>query len=189
METPQVLDPVVIGLMSTAIIISLFLGIKSILKTEDIQKRQYKQTQLNEIIEWAEALTRCGKGIDMSVRLQYEKARINTAKYIHDLMFDMSQSLALMTARNEYIRNIVSLTFKSDLEEDMESIFDLLDSYDDILRMEHKEVTSNLEATVEKLSSHDKILNQLANSVIEKCCKIKSQVSGIPFNEIVCMFV
>lgn len=104
-----------IAALSTAIVISLYLGVRSLRQTKSLQERHIKQTRrqelINEIINWANDVIECGSTIELpatpeEIKMTRHLRRIQATKLL--LKFQTINS------RSEYIRD-VALVFSEDL--------------------------------------------------------------------------
>ncbi|MBA7474440.1 hypothetical protein ES707_09793 [subsurface metagenome] len=153
---------------------TLFLGImawRTIHQTRSIQKAEKRERLLNEIIEWAIDIAKCGKEIDLSTLLQIPDDKKNI--FVPLKMKEMAISLGAMEGRNQYISTI-ALTFGEDLREAIDILLDSLEEYKELLSTKSEDIT-DMSEIVEKLDSHDRQLLTATNNVIEETVKIKTR--------------
>ena len=153
---------------------TLFLGImawRTIRQTRSIQKAEKRERLLNEIIDWAIEVAKCGKRADLSDLLHI--ADDKQESFLPIRMTEAALNIGLMEGRNEYI-NTIALNFGQELQEDVDILIDCLEAYKELLEVESKGVPTAPES-IEKLESHDRQLLTLAGNVIKKAVKIKAR--------------
>jgi len=144
---------------------------KSIRQTRNIQNSERRERLLNEIIEWAIDVGKCGKRADLSDLLHI--ADDKQESFLPIRMTEAALNIGLMEGRNEYI-STTALNFGQELQEDVDILIDCLEAYKELLEAESKGVPTAPES-IEKLESHDRQLLTLASNVIKKAVKIKAR--------------
>ena len=160
------------GITLGAVVVALGIGVASILHTRSLQKKERRERLLNEIIEWAIDIGKCGKRADLSDLLHI--ADDKQESFLPIRMTEAALNIGLMEGRNEYI-STTALNFGQELQEDVDILIDCLEAYKELLEAESKGVPTAPES-IEKLESHDRQLLTLASNVIKKAVKIKTGV-------------
>lgn len=135
------------------------------------EKRDKKERLLNEIIEWAIDVGKCGKRADLSDLLHI--AADKQESFLPIRMTEAALNIGLIEGRNEYI-STTALNFGQELQEDVDRLIDCLEAYRELLAAESKGVPTAPES-IEKVESHDRQLLTLASNVIKKAVKIKTR--------------
>ena len=108
-------------LIATGISVSLFLGLRSIRQTKDIQQRQYRNNLLDDVIKWAENVLECGmEKSTMAVANVTDKAEEDrrVLAYATDLQLEFQR----MIVKSQHMSKVAfQLQYKS-----------LLDAIDDL---------------------------------------------------------
>ena len=174
---------------------------KSIRQTRDMQKSERKERLLNEIIEWATDISKCG------VEGNYEKWRTFTARYfdkvyeqnikvkLGDFLREKSVigtteigelilSFSAMRGKSHYITKIASI-FGQDLQNAVMKLVDDLEVHIKLLSKCMKDRVKNLESIeegnpnyIEDIGDHKKQLDLSVTKVVEEAAKIKAGEIG-----------
>jgi len=170
-----------------AVVVALVIGVSSILHTQNLQKRERKERLLNEIIEWAIDVAKCGLEKDLpdtSRTTDMNDGKLHLA-YSTNILAKSYQS---MRGRNQYISQIV-LTFGQDLQEavntlkkDVEEHIKLLDVlYNDLTvrfvsltNSNIAEYTEQITKSTTQIGMHRWKLDESTNKVIGEASKIKT---------------
>jgi len=164
---------------------------KSIRQTRSIHEREQRQRLLNEIIEWAEDIAKCGLEKDLP-----DTSRItdmNDAKlHLANSTQILARSFQSMRGRNQYINKVVS-TFSQDLQEatnslikDVEEHIKLLDILYYVVTVEFVSVTNNniaeymsqIGKSTTQIATSKLKLEEFANKAIDEAAKIKTKDIG-----------
>jgi hypothetical protein len=104
-----------------AVIVALGLGVWSIIQTQRLQKKERKERLLNEIIEWVTDIQKVSLEIDIPV------TSVSLDKKIIDS--HIMRRYGIPYTRNNYIKSIVSRTFKSELSQDIDNMIGALTAF------------------------------------------------------------
>jgi hypothetical protein len=174
-----------------AVIVALAIGVTSLLQTQRLQKRERKERLLNEIIEWAIDVAKCGLEKDLpdtSRITDVNDGKLHLA-YSTNILAKSYQS---MRGRNQYISQIV-LTFGIDLQEavstlnkDVEEHIKLLDvlynnvtvRFVSLTNSNIAEYTEQITKYTTQISMHRWKLDESTNKVIEEATKISTRDIG-----------
>jgi len=151
-----------------AVTAALYIGIKSLRQTENIQKQERKHRLLNEIIEWAVDILECGRVPDMlyEMRVKDVSKPEELGSVIAD---DIRYRFNSIKARSSYIGKIV-LSFGQDLQTAVKVTTEALDRQIELLKQ-----MPDGKVNPTAVGDHRKILDQSANKVIEEAAKIKTR--------------
>lgn len=183
---------------------TLFLGImawRTIRQTRNIQKAEKRERLLNEIIEWATDISKCG------VEGNYEIWRTFTARYfdkvyeqnikvkLEDFLREKSVigtteigelilSFSAMRGKSHYITKIASI-FGQDLQNAVMKLVDDLEVHIKLLSKCMKDRVKNLESIkegnsnyIEDIGDHKQQLDLSAAKVVEEATEIKTREIG-----------
>ena len=162
---------------------------KSIQQTRNIQKSEKRHRLLDEIIEWATDIAKCGLEKDLP-----DTSRItdmNDGKlHLASSTQILARSFQSMRGRNQYINKIVS-TFGQDLQEatnslikDVEEHIKLLDILYSVVTVKFVSVTNNniaeytsqIGKSTTQIAMNKWRLDDSANKVIEEAVKIRTEI-------------
>ena len=156
-----------------AVIVALGIGVASILHTQKLQKQERKERLLNEIIEWAVEVNRCGSEIGLQIvpglteKYQKRLIRINWA-FRYQAINSKSEyivSLGQATAfKKERLLHTSLKTITEKIEEVTNLLWELSKSEDD----KEKELSS-------KVTEQEKLLQEYAIKLVKETVKIKTK--------------
>ena len=163
-----------------AVLVALGIGIASILHTQSLQKRERKERLLNEIIEWAESVGKCGFEIDEDTP---------NIKAALEARLDFSQSYGFIKAhramfqngyrnirwRNEYIRNITGKNLLNVLPSVNNLIYELEKHLEMIYNDQIGKDTGKTPGFAQKIAEHSISLDKLTRAVMREAAKIKTE--------------
>lgn len=131
--------------LSTAVVVSLILGVKALRQTRDLQDRERRQMLLNEIVEWAIAVLQCGTPSSPKdlIDLPVEKVRA----WFHTQMIEGRNRYLAQAARAVYIIQIGSSFKETKLSEQIVTASKNLSKY--IERFNALLLTSDSDDTLE----------------------------------------
>ena len=166
---------------------TLFLGImawRTIHQTRIIQKAEKRERLLNEILEWAIDVSKCGtdKGLpDISSIKDIKELYLFNRTFTINLMLKFEA----MSGKNQYISRITS-NFGKDLQRAVEALVKDLGLHVKLLdECQHvvadnvpDEVFDKLTIAVEKMGQHNPELGKSTSKVIEEATKIKTKDIG-----------
>ena len=160
----------------------------AILDNRQGRRADRRERLLNEIIEWATDVARCGLEKDLpdtSSITDMNEGKLHLA-YSTNILAKSFQS---MRGRNKYITQI-ALTFGQDLQEAIETLAKDVEKHIKLLDILYAEVTvqfvsvtnnnlaeymSQIGKTVTQIGNHKLKLEESANKIIEEACKIKAK--------------
>ena len=184
-----------------------FLGVATLLlalaafgaiwQNHNLQQRERRGRLLNEIIEWAIDIGKCGVGhksslsqVVMTDPVTQEKM-IRSSAAIYDLASDIQGEALNLIVRGEYIKNI-GQAFNKDLQDLIEQAISHLKGYNesllnylDVIPFDSPITTSDLNrwTTVTKeVFEHKQLVKQPTDKLLEEATKIKARdISKPPF--------
>jgi len=131
-----------------AVIVALGIGVASILHTQSLQKRERRERLLNEIIEWAIDVCRCGL-----TPPKIPTSKTSTSLYLLDTLAELSLEFESISGRTEYI-NRIALNFGGNLQSTVHSLAEvvgvrtkLIEEQIDILKGKRIDVSGTAELT------------------------------------------
>ena len=152
---------------------TLFLGImalRTIRQTRSIQRAEKRERLLNEIIEWAIDISKCGieKGYpDISNLIDLHTVWLKISNNIDDIILCFKE----MRGKNQYIGEIVK-TLPQDLQEASQTLIGDFEEHIRLLSL-CETYMRDREETWKETVGHKHKLNFSAKKVIEEVCKIK----------------
>ena len=117
--------------LGAAILVSggtLFLGImawRTIRQARSIQKAEKRERLLNEIIEWAIDVCRCGLKPSSIPTSGMAKSKAGSELYMSNILGDLLLEYESISGRTEYIRRI-ALTFGENLKNTADSLSEII---------------------------------------------------------------
>jgi len=169
----------------------LGLGVASLVQIKRLQKRERRERLLNEIIEWAIDVGRCGLEKDLPDTSKISDMNEGKLHLAYSLNI-LAKTFQALRGRNQYTSEIV-LTFSSGLQKaakalinDIEEHIKLLDDLLGIINVKFMRITGdNLEEYMEQLAmavtqiaEHKLRLEESASKVIKEAAEIKKKDSG-----------
>ena len=154
---------------------TFFLGImawRAIRQTRNIRKAEKEERLLNEIIEWALDVTKCGieKGYpDISNLIDLHSVWQKISNNIGEIVLCFKE----MRGKNQYIGEIVK-TLPQDLQEASQALIDDFEEHVRLLSL-CETYMKDREKAWEKAVGHKHGLNYSAKKVIEEAVRIKTK--------------
>jgi len=164
--------------LSTAVVVSLILGVKALRRTKELQeeqfkredemrKREHRQKLLDEIIEWAIDISKCG----LEVELQSQFAP-TTEGYLalRDRMVQFQNAFKVLLRKSKYIKSIVLPSWRvlnSTIKELQKQLDSHITEFDEYI----EDITNK--SRLEALDKHRTTINKLVVGVIDEATKIK----------------
>jgi len=170
------------SILFLTIVVSLIIGLKSLQQTKNIQKQQYTQLLLDEIIQWAISIVKCESEIKVAELTDaYYNERVPTFKHVMAW-----QKYQTTNAKSEYIE-IIASEFGGVLFHNVKETKELLGEHITMLGeyIEHRrqfnildefDMTDNARLTIDKLRQKWQSLVKSAVSLVSETTKIKIKV-------------
>ena len=156
------------GILIGAIFVSLFIGLKSLHQTRNIQKREQERGILNEILDWALEITEHSSGTPLPLR----NIDIGTETYVRLGQWDTVRDFDHLHKRSEFLKSL-ALLLRKDLYSAVENVAlkleDLLSIRWDIL---------DVEDANKALLEYEAELHKSAESLIEEINKLITSGKG-----------
>ena len=163
------------ALTLTAIIIALIIGVRSLVQTKNIQKREQKQRLLNEIIEWAIDVYK--RPFEKDFRTIVDATDINKLQlFVYEHVVAVKEGYQAMTGRIPYISEIAR-DFEQGLQKAVEELLKDLKAHIELLGEWQYVMADNMAADIDayakKADIHWRQLAESAHNVIKQATKIK----------------
>ena len=185
MTSSDVIIVITALILLTSIVVSLFIGLKSIGQTKDIQEKQYRNKLLNDIVQWAIDITECGLGKDITPLSQItDKEEIR--QFVLARATELELSFKAIAGRSRYIHGITS-AFGQDLQTAVSKLEEELEVHTDLFTQMRGAIIYKL-GTLENISARDMMsrkvrdhkleLDKYSNKVIDEVGKIQVKRNG-----------
>jgi len=170
-ESAQVLSA---GITLLAVFVALGIGVASILHTQSMQKRERKERLLNEIIEWAIDIAKCGLEKEWKhITVQFEKDDPRSDRFVSAFFNELARNFEAMEGRSQYIRTI-ALKFEESLQQHVKELIETMEAHIDLLNECNIGQPGELEKAIGNVGEHNTPLRESARKVIEEATKIKT---------------
>lgn len=160
-----------------AVIVALGLGVASILHTQSLKKRERKERLLNEIIEWAIDVSKCGLDINISIFNGLHRAKdVKEMEFIKNTAtLDLLSAFLVVNARSEYISKMAFI-FGQNLNRAIFETVESINEHIELLRKSYEdEDKKKIKASSDDIGKHRNQLIKSAQKVIEEATKIKTK--------------
>ena len=151
------------GILIGAIIVSLFVGLRSLHQTRNIQKREQERRILNEILDWAIEITERSSGTPIPLR--DEDTGVKT--YVKLEQIDTIRDFDHLNKRSEIIKGIALLLSKdlyTAVENVTQKLGELLSIRWDILSIEEANKTL-IECGEEVQNSAENLISEVSKLI------------------------
>ena len=170
-----------IAALTTAIAISLYFGVKSLRHTKDLQEKQFKhdeeirkredrQKLLDEIIQWAIDISKCG--LEVELPSKFERTPQGYLDF-RNRMTQLQNVLRALLRKSKYISAVVLPSWQV-----LNIIIkELQTQLDDHVTQINEYIEGNIanESKLEALDKHRSTINGLVAGVIDEATQIKIQ--------------
>jgi len=163
------------GITLLAVFVALGIGVSSLIQTNRLQKAERRERLLNEIIEWAVDVSKCGieKGYpDISNLIDLHVVWLKISNNIGDIILCFKE----MRGKNQYIGEIVK-ALDQDLREASKTLIEDFEEHIRLLSLCETYMRDREKAWGNAIR-HKHKLNFSAKKVIEEVTKIKTRDIG-----------
>ena len=188
MTTAEIISSVLAGLTFLGIIVALGLGISSIRQTRNLQRIQYRDKLLDDIVDWVMEISRCGhRPADFRTILEGSKNIKASKLYMSIESMNFTFILQHLVNKGKAIK-LISRVFNRDLQKAIDNLLIDLESYRDINNKQTDDFINASDNAGEFHLLMDKSLNELkerkkleisAGRVISETVKIKTSGSSL----------
>ena len=160
----------------SAVVIALALGLASLIQTNCIQKTERKQRLLNEIIDWATDVGKCGSHIDFLLLA----AELDEEPWGELNLPTLQSSLRELKQRGEYMVKVADTLEKpllTSVQKVKGKVTEYLKAIDNVFIKVKLGTEGNLPMILKPLLERDPLVNY-ANNLLAEATKIKTKDIG-----------
>ena len=158
---------------------TLFLGImawRTIRQTRSIQKAEKRERLLNEIIEWAIDVSKCGTEKEFKEVTGITDEDISGG-FVVAFFSEVRFSFQATRGKSEYISNITS-NFGKDLQDAVKELVEAVELHIDLLGKIEVNAPGGFVSAIKEVGKHNTALGESTRKVIKEATKIKTRDIG-----------
>jgi len=171
-----------------AVLVALGIGVSSIVQTNRLKTAEKRERLLNEIIEWALDLNKCGMGHKSTFSQAAVTDPVTPEKMfyslsvLYDLASDIQGDASTLIVRSEHIKNICKKAFDKDLYAIIVKVIAALNEYNNSLLSELNAIPldtnikasdmNNVTALTKEVGAHKQAVKKLTNELLEKAANL-----------------
>ena len=148
----------------------------SIWQNYSLHKRERKERLLNEIIEWAINITKCGTEKEFKEVTGIRDEDMSD-RFIDAFFSEVRFNFQATRGKSEYISNITS-NFGRDLQDAVKELIEAVEVHIDLLDKIEVDAPGGFVSAIEEAGKHNTPLGESARKVIEKAANIKTRDIG-----------
>ena len=150
----------------------------AIWQNHNLQKREHRDRLLNEIIEWAIDIAKCGLEKEFKyISVQFEKDDPRSDQFVSAFFTELARNFEAMKGRSQYIHTI-ALKFEESLQKAVKELIETVEEHIDLLDECKVGQPGELEKAIGNVGVHNTPLRESARKIIEEATKIKTKGIG-----------
>ncbi len=154
-----------------------YAAFRTIRSNREKEERDKKERLLNEIVEWAIDIAKCGLEKEFKYISQFEKDDPRSDRFVSAFFAELARNFQAIEGKSQYIHTI-ALKFEESLQKAVKELIETVEEHIDLLDECKVGQPGELEKAIGNVGVHNTPLRESARKIIEEATKIKTKNIG-----------